>query len=215
MGKFKEKGRDILDTKEKLFNTALRLFSEKGYSASSIRDICYANNVKESTVYYYYKNKQALLDAMCERFCQNADEAFGKLNAKLANPSLITRDTFFAICDTFVEDYLTEPFNNRFIRIMRLEQGCNEPLRELYHKWMFDEPVQYAGGMMNTLMELGFLAENSAAYLAFCYYTPIFFCYERSYAFGEPDDATRERLKKLIYSHLQNFLEAYATEKYQ
>lgn len=38
---------------------------------------------------------------------------------------------------------------------------------ELYHKWMFDEPVQYAGGMMNTLMELGFLAENSAAYLAF------------------------------------------------
>ncbi|MEG1103236.1 MAG: TetR/AcrR family transcriptional regulator [Oscillospiraceae bacterium] len=203
-----------MDTKEKLFITALHLFSEKGYTATSIRDICYANDVKESTVYYYFKNKQAILDAMQERFCQNAEEVLAQLNAKIANPTQITRDTFFAICDLFVESYLTDDFNNRFIRIMRLEQGCNDSLRDLYHKWMFDMPVQYAAELMEKLMELGFINENSSAYLAFCFYTPIFFCYERSYAFGEPDDKTRERLKRLIYSHLQNFLQAYATAKY-
>ncbi|MEG0178446.1 MAG: TetR/AcrR family transcriptional regulator [Oscillospiraceae bacterium] len=203
-----------MSTKEKLYDTALHLFSEKGYTASSIRDICYANNVKESTVYYYYKNKEAMLDSMRERFCNNAKEAKAKLDLKISNPTLINRDTFFAVADIFVDKLLTDEFQNRFIRVLRLEQGCNEQLRALYHEWLYEMPMAFAERFIEQLMSLGYLKDDSAAYLAIIYYSPIYFCYERSFAFGERTDKTCERFKRLVYSHLQSFLEQYSTDRY-
>ncbi len=48
-------------TEESIINAALELFSEKGYEATSIRDIAEKSNVKSATLYYYVKTKKDLL----------------------------------------------------------------------------------------------------------------------------------------------------------
>lgn len=50
------------NTKEKILEAALNLFSQKGFTAVSIRDICKEVTIKESTVYYHFENKQAIFD---------------------------------------------------------------------------------------------------------------------------------------------------------
>ncbi|MDR1183885.1 MAG: TetR/AcrR family transcriptional regulator, partial [Coriobacteriales bacterium] len=51
---------EILDVAERLFNT-------KGYDATSISDIIDHVGVARATVYYHFKSKEDVLDALLER----------------------------------------------------------------------------------------------------------------------------------------------------
>jgi len=55
-------------TKEIIFEKALIMFSENGYTATSIRNICAQVGIKESSFYNHYKSKDKLLDAIFESF---------------------------------------------------------------------------------------------------------------------------------------------------
>jgi AcrR family transcriptional regulator len=55
-------------TKEIIFEKALMLFSENGYTATSIRHICAEVGIKESSFYNHYKGKDQLLDAIFDSF---------------------------------------------------------------------------------------------------------------------------------------------------
>jgi len=47
-------------TNEKIRYAAFKLFLEKGYEATNIRDICEEVGIKASSLYFYYKSKQEL-----------------------------------------------------------------------------------------------------------------------------------------------------------
>lgn len=51
-----------MTTREKILEVSLDMFAKQGYTAVSIRDICKKVGIKESSVYYHFKNKQWLLD---------------------------------------------------------------------------------------------------------------------------------------------------------
>ena len=51
---------------EKIARYAIDLFAEKGYAATSIRDIANSLKVSSSLLYYYFKNKEELLFTILE-----------------------------------------------------------------------------------------------------------------------------------------------------
>ena len=59
-------------TKERILDVSLELFSQRGYSAVSIRDICKCVGIKESSVYYHFENKQNIFDVLLDRFYEIA-----------------------------------------------------------------------------------------------------------------------------------------------
>lgn len=46
--------------RDRLLNAALQLFAEKGYEATSVREIALAAEVTKPTLYYYFKSKEGL-----------------------------------------------------------------------------------------------------------------------------------------------------------
>ncbi|MPW27301.1 TetR family transcriptional regulator [Alkalibaculum sp. M08DMB] len=48
------------ETNSKIRDVAFKLFLEKGYEATNIRDICKEVNIKPSSLYFYYKSKEEL-----------------------------------------------------------------------------------------------------------------------------------------------------------
>ncbi len=78
------------ETKQKILNAALDLFSQKGFSAVSIRDICKVVDIKESSIYYHFKNKQAIFDELLQQFESIATE----LMSQLDQGSMTLPDTF-------------------------------------------------------------------------------------------------------------------------
>ena len=50
-----------METKELILKKALDMFAKSGYDSVSIRDIAKAVNIKESSIYYHFKNKQGIM----------------------------------------------------------------------------------------------------------------------------------------------------------
>jgi TetR/AcrR family transcriptional regulator len=57
-----------LSAKERLLQAAIRLFAKKGYSATGLREIVREAGVSVAMVNYHFGSKQALLEAILDRF---------------------------------------------------------------------------------------------------------------------------------------------------
>lgn len=55
-------------TRESLLDHALTLFSERGYAATSVRDVIQAAGVTQPTLYYHFHDKLGLFQALIERY---------------------------------------------------------------------------------------------------------------------------------------------------
>lgn len=56
-----EVGNFIMNTEEAIHNSAVQLFAEKGFEATSIRDIARVAGINSATLYHYIKSKDELL----------------------------------------------------------------------------------------------------------------------------------------------------------
>ena len=56
-----------IDTKDRILDTAERLFADKGYPATSLRDITNEAGVNLAAVNYHFGSKEALLSAVLDR----------------------------------------------------------------------------------------------------------------------------------------------------
>lgn len=64
----------VTSTKERILDTAERLFSERGYSATSLRAIIAEADVNLASVHYHFDSKEALLEAVFLRRALPANE---------------------------------------------------------------------------------------------------------------------------------------------
>lgn len=53
-------------TKRKIFNTAIKLFAEKGYDSTNIEEITAVAGVAKGTLYYHFSKKEDIFDMMLE-----------------------------------------------------------------------------------------------------------------------------------------------------
>ncbi len=60
--------------KEKVIRAAISVFSEKGYSASSVREIVAKAGVTKPVLYYYFKNKEGLFKAILNLAAEMQEE---------------------------------------------------------------------------------------------------------------------------------------------
>ena len=57
-----------MDTRQVLIDTALKAFLEKGYSNVSLNEVALTVNIKKPSIYYHFKDKEALFEACAEEF---------------------------------------------------------------------------------------------------------------------------------------------------
>jgi len=56
------------DNRQKILETALKLFEKKGYEAIGVQEICTQSGITKPTLYYYFGNKQGILEAIRETY---------------------------------------------------------------------------------------------------------------------------------------------------
>ncbi len=59
------------NTNDRIRYVAFKLFLEKGYEATNIRDICKEVGIKASSLYFYYKSKQELFFSIYDEIWNN------------------------------------------------------------------------------------------------------------------------------------------------
>ena len=61
------------ETVEKILDVSMRLFSEKGYEATTIQDITHALGMSKGAVYHHFKSKEDILDRLSDRYYQRLE----------------------------------------------------------------------------------------------------------------------------------------------
>lgn len=155
-----------MTTKEKIMDVALHMFSERGYEAVSIRDICGEVGIKESTLYYHFKNKKDILDSLIEKFKDHINGLLSHIDEMDGVPlkKLKQRDVASSkVLDTYMMDsYLFDPFCNLMIRLMMIEQFHNEEIRALYEKTLFTDPYNIYMNVFKRLALQGAFSDEQA-----------------------------------------------------
>ena len=197
-----------MDTKEKMLEVALDLFSKKGYESSSVRDITTQLGFKESALYFHYKNKQALLDSLVDKFISESERMMAFLSNIIKQVTSIDDEQFIAITIKYVQGYFLDDFINKFIMVMNHERSHNEQLRKQYICWCIDRPVEFQGMVMEKLQEIGYLKKMDSVDVALAYYAPIFLYYNQ-FMNHEYSDEDEKLFLNSVVATARDFLSAY------
>ncbi len=83
-----EKEQDTLTEvrREELIQAAVKIFSRKGYAATSLKEICAAAGMQPNSLYYHFKSKASLYAAVHQRGMQRTTAAIREAAARHADP---------------------------------------------------------------------------------------------------------------------------------
>lgn len=194
------------DTKQRILDVALDLFSQKGFSGVSIRDICKVVDIKESSVYYHFKNKQDIFDELLQHFEIMATNLMFQLEQAITTTQItIERDLFEKTCDCFFEKYLMDEYCNKIMRLLSIEHFSNNTIQKIYDDWIFDKPLKFQAKVFSLLMEIGTIKPANSKYLAIKFYSPIFLFMQRWLFCGTLTDECKEIFRENAYEHISNF----------
>jgi AcrR family transcriptional regulator len=96
---------------DRILQKALELFSDKGYDATSVREICEAAGITKPTLYHFYGSKEGVYRAIVE----GALERFRAEMIQAISSDGPLRDRMVRMARAYVEAAVREPDLARFI----------------------------------------------------------------------------------------------------
>ncbi|MBR2992019.1 MAG: TetR/AcrR family transcriptional regulator [Clostridiales bacterium] len=158
-----------MSTRDKIMDVALNMFSERGYEAVSIRDICGEVGIKESTLYYHFKNKEDILNSLIDKFRSHIDGLLIHVDEIAGTPGKKEKksdDAGLQMMDSYmIDSYLFDPFCNLMLRLMMIEQFHNEEIRALYEKTLFTDPYEIQLSVFRKLSSAGAIPEKDVEWI--------------------------------------------------
>ena len=201
--------KDKNDTKNRILQVSLDLFSLRGYSSVSIRDICGKVGIKESSVYHHFKSKQDIFDVLCNSFTETLYALPQAFSVEMQKVTSVKEEEFISVCQSFVNDYLMNEKINKFIRMLIIEQGTNVQAAELYHRVLFDDALAGQKVIYQWLVGIGFLKNSDVDMMVMEYYSHVIYLFHRYLAAGEITAGIRAEVNRSLLRHIQNFLAKY------
>lgn len=108
-----------MDARETILSTAMKLFGEKGFEGTSVRDIAKAAEVNLAMISYYFGSKEKLFEQVVEYKSSSIRVVF----AELAKSSIPQIEKVDKIIDSYVERMFTNP---QFHHLLHRELSLNQ-----------------------------------------------------------------------------------------
>jgi AcrR family transcriptional regulator len=105
--------------RKEILDAAASLFAEKGYAATSTKDIAQAADIGESTLYGYFPGKRDVMIAILSQPANRADELL------FHSPILNDRQAFIDLADTLMDGLLS---NILYTRALVAEAWVNDKI---------------------------------------------------------------------------------------
>lgn len=171
-----------MDTKQRILDEALTLFSEKGYANVFVGDIAERVGIKAPSLYKHYKNKRAIFDAIIDlmnsRFAEQA-KALQISGTDAAVDSKIyqnmSEENLLKLGREFFLFYLHDDYNKRFRKMLTLEQFSSKELAGIYTKLYVDDPLSYQSMLLGMVAAAGMLHTDNVEIMTLHFYSPIYY----------------------------------------
>lgn len=200
------------NTRQKIKETALDLFSQKGFTAVSIRNICGKVGIKESTVYYYFKNKQDIFDDLLMDFKVITSTIQDNFGREFSKATEVDKQPFLLVGLAFLNKYLLNEKILKLLRMLMIEQHVNHNAAALLQQVLFDDPLRQNEMVFEQMIAKGYFKGQDTKAMAIEYYSPIFLTFLRFFSTGDVTDAQVKEANAIVTAHLSKFYEEYSVE---
>ena len=159
------------DTKERILEAALEMFSQKGYSGTNIRELSASLGLVKSGVYKHYESKEAIWNALLDEMIAYYGEHFGSsehLPPVPDSPEGLVTMTMQMVNFTVHDERIIMTR-----KVLTLEQFRDGRARELATKHFLTGLTEIFTHIFAGMMDKGSLRRDDSAMLAFAYTTPI------------------------------------------
>lgn len=205
-----------MNTKKRILDEALTLFSEKGYANVFVADIADAVGIKAPSLYKHYKSKRDIFNAILDEMKSNYDKQAASLNIDGNNAksdamvfSAVSEDGLVEMGMNLFRFFLHDGYTQKFRKMLTIEQFSNPELAELFTKQYIDDSLKYQSAMFAILCENGVLKGDNPQIMALQFHAPIYMLL--TMCDREPE--REAELTILLEQHIRQFSKLYNKEK--
>ena len=171
-----------MNTKKRILDEALTLFSEKGYGNVYVAQIAEAVGIKAPSLYKHYKSKQDIFNAILDEMKKSYEKQASMLNISGEDAvsdaevySDIGEDELVRMATGLFLYFLHDEYAQKFRKMLTIEQFRDSELARLLTKEYADDPLSYQSAMFSMLCEKGVLRKYDPDVMALHFYAPIYF----------------------------------------
>ena len=159
------------DTKERILEAALEMFSQNGYAGTNVRELSASLGLVKSGVYKHYESKEAIWNALLDEMIAYYAERFGSpehLPPVPDSPEGLVDMTMRMVNFTVRDEKIVMTR-----KVLTLEQFRDGRARDLATKHFLTGLTEMFTHVFAGMMDKGILRPDDPAMLAFAYTAPI------------------------------------------
>lgn len=158
-------------TKRLILDAALELYSEKGYSNTSIRELVKRVGIRESSLYNHFKSKEEILDTILKNF--GLVQLVNKIDRGAFTDLIDDPHAFLRRLAEEVINTLHDEKNMKFEKILIMETFTVKKAREILHQSIFQRGRRIGSTVFKHWIEKGLIRPFDPVQLLNLFMMPI------------------------------------------
>jgi AcrR family transcriptional regulator len=159
-----------LNTKERIFEASINLFSKKGFDAVSMREIGREVGIRESSIYNHYQNKEAILESIINHLIKEM-EAYSITEEEIDQLISISPEFFFETGSKEFIKGMSNPKTEKIWRILSIEVFHNDKIKKFFIQELLESPINQWEKIFTKMMKKGIIKEYDPKILAREYFS--------------------------------------------
>lgn len=150
-----------MNTKEKIFEVSLDLFSKKGYDSVSLREIAEEVGIKKSSIYSHYSSKEEILMDIFNQFTSGFEIDDEEIQLSKSNPLLENPELFYHKGSEAIKEMLFQETNLKIWKLILIQMHHNEIIKSFFENEILVKPLVFWEGLFTLLKEKGVIRKDS------------------------------------------------------
>ena len=146
------------NTRERILQTALELFAQRGYEAVSVSDIAGALGMTKGALYRHFESKRAIFESILRRMeqqdsqeAQDHDLPQGTVEAEPTAYETAAVADIVSFSKAMFRYWTEDPFAAPFRRMLTVEQYHSPEMAALYRQYLAAGPMGYVADLFRSL----------------------------------------------------------------
>ena len=193
------------NTKEKIFDVSIDLFSQYGYDGVSIRQIAKEVGIKESSIYNHYQSKESILESILTYYINEMIKEEAPVMQSRENLDMDFDEFYEEGRDRFISK-LSEEKMMKITRIFLVESYHNEKIKNFVKEAIIGYAIKGWEELFDLMKEKNFIRKDAdiKQLAESFYYYGLFLLYEHFIInYGEDDEKFLNDFEKRTTNHMK------------
>lgn len=191
-------------TKERIFKASIDLFAQKGFDATSMREIAEAVGIKKASMYGHFKSKDEIIDCVFQYFKKGLVKMRPPEVRNLEKIDKITPEIFRQRAYLTLNLFKDQIMGKIFIIILN-EQFRDERAKTIVLQYLVHEPYSFSKKVLEIMVNKGIIDKIDPDIKAMEFQYTIFSLF-LEYLLLKSDGSNTSNMEEMIGKHVDYFI---------